>query len=337
MIRAMILFLVLSMRKFSLFLLSFLMIACHENGDSSHNVLSQPPFDTLTDSIHHAPQDPQLYFRRATLLYQNDQGILAEQDLRKAWQLSPREDYALFLTTLLKNRNADTAIQFLEEAVKKLPQSLPLQIGLARGYQKKGALDKALGITEGIIRQDPAQMDALVLQSEIMAEQQNKNGSRTYLERAHALVPSDPALAYDLAYEYADEKNVRALMLADSLLKAHAPEAEKAYYVKGLYFMNTGNAPLALKNFDNAMAANYNFLDAYRDKGQVLLDQKKYEEALKTFALALKVAPANAEFYYLSGLAQKAMGRKDEAKLNFQRAYGLDHSMTEAKEAADQR
>jgi hypothetical protein len=29
------------------------------------------------------------------------------------------------------------------------------------------------------------------------------------------------------------------------------------------------------------------------------------------------------------------MGQKEEAKLNYQRAYGLDNSFTEAKEAAD--
>jgi hypothetical protein len=29
------------------------------------------------------------------------------------------------------------------------------------------------------------------------------------------------------------------------------------------------------------------------------------------------------------------MGNKDEAKLAYQRAYGLDKSLTEAKEAAD--
>jgi len=35
------------------------------------------------------------------------------------------------------------------------------------------------------------------------------------------------------------------------------------------------------------------------------------------------------------GKCQEAVGQKDEAKLNYQRAYGLDKTFTEAKEAAD--
>ena len=323
------------MHKFLFVLLPFAFIACTNNNESSDIVLLQPPFDKLTDSIQQSPQDAGLYFRRGILLYQNNQTTYAEQDFKKAWQLQPNEENALNFAAILKDKNADSALLFLEEAAQKLPNSIALQIGLARGYQKKGETEKALAIADKIIQEQPSQLDALTLKSEILAAQNDQSGSLTYLEKAHSLVPSDPGLAYNLAYEYADAKNSKALSLTDSLLKAKAPEPEKAYYIKGVYFTNTNNVTEALKSFDNAIAANYNFLDAYRDKGQLLLDQKKYNEALKTFQLALKVAPANADFYFLTGKAQQALGDKEEAKLNYQRAYGLDKSMTEAKEAAD--
>jgi hypothetical protein len=35
------------------------------------------------------------------------------------------------------------------------------------------------------------------------------------------------------------------------------------------------------------------------------------------------------------GKCQEALGQKDEAKLNYQRAYELDKTFTDAKEAAD--
>ena len=323
------------MRKFLFALLPFAFIACTNNSESSNAVLLQPPFDKLTDSIQQSPQNAGLYFRRGMLLYQNSQTVYAEEDFRKAWQLQPNEEYALNVVAILKDINTDSALLFLEKATQMLPNSIALQIGLARGYQKKGETEKALTIADNIIKANPSQLDALTLKSEILANKNDQSGSLTYLEKAHSLVPSDPELAYNLAYEYANAKNSKAITLTDSLLKAKAPEPEKAYYVKGIYFTNINKAAEALKNFDNAIAANYNFLDAYRDKGQLLLDQKEYDEALKTFQLALKVAPANADFYFLTGKAQQALGNKEEAKLNYQRAYGLDKSMTEAKEAAD--
>ena len=56
---------------------------------------------------------------------------------------------------------------------------------------------------------------------------------------------------------------------------------------------------------------------------------------MQTFTLALKIAPASADFYYLLGNTQHALGNDNEAKLNYLRAYGLDKSLTDAKEAAD--
>jgi len=321
------------MRQSLILFLSLVFFACNDQ-ENDIAVLSQPQLKPLTDSIRQAPQNPDLFYRRGILLFQNNETVLAEQDIRKAWQLVPREEYALSLTTLLRKKSPDSAILFLQQATQKLPGSIALQIGLARGYQAKGEMNKALAITDTVLNHYPGQLDALTLKSEVLKTQNNSN-SLAYLEKAFSLVPSDPVLAYDLAYEYADTKNSRALALTDSLIKAKAPEFEKAYYVKGLYFNNTGNAAEALKNFDAAIRMNYNFLDAYRDKGQLLLEQKKYEQALKTFQLALKVAPASADFYYLIGKTQQAMGNREEAKLNYQRAYGLDKSLTEAKEAAD--
>lgn len=323
------------MHKVLFYIVPLALFACTNDAAEDDAVLSQPPFDQLTDSIEKAPQNPDLYYRRGVLLYQNNQAAYAEQDIRKAWQLRPDEAYALSMTTLLKQKSPDSAIVFLREATRKLPGSIALQIGLARGYQKKGELEKALAITDTVIKYFPGQLDALTLKSEILNAQNNNSGALTYLERAHALVPSDPSLAYDLAYEYADAKNAKAIALTDSIIKARTPEFEKAYYIKGVYLVNIGKTAEAIKNFDEAIRTNYNFLDAYRDKGQALLDQKNYKEALRTFELALKIAPASADFYYLVGKTQEAIGNKPEAKLNYQRAYGLDQSMTEAKEAAD--
>jgi tetratricopeptide (TPR) repeat protein len=323
------------MRKILIYLLCLVFIGCRSHETDGDAVLSQPPFNALSDSIAKAPGNAGLYYRRGVLLYQNNQVSYAEEDIRKAWQLAPEEEYALSLATLLKKKSADSAIVFLQEALKKLPGSIALQIGLARGYQSRGETAKAAAIADEILNQHPGQLDALTLKSEILSEQNNKSGALAYLEKAYAIMPSDPSLAYDLAYEYAEAKNARALTITDSIIRAATPEFEKAYYIKGVYLANIGKGAEAIKNFDEAIRINYNFLDAYRDKGQLLLEQKKYGQALKTFELALKIAPASAEFYYLVGKAQQALGNTQEAKLNYERAYGLDKSMTEAKEAAE--
>lgn len=328
-------FLALAMKKLFWSLLPFTLMASCGNDSQPDAVLHQPPFDRLTDSIKQAPENADLYYRRGVLLYQNEHVGFAEQDLRTAWQLDPKEEYALSMTTLLRQKNPDSAIVFLGQALQKLPKSIALQVGLARGYQLKDEWVKALAICDTIISQHPNQIDALALKSEILQAQGKDKEALAVLEQAYSYAPFDPALAYELAYAYAEAKNSKALSLTEVLIKTDETEkVAQAYYSRGVYFDNIGNKAEAVKNFDAAIRSNYNFMDAYLDKGIVFYEQKKFAEALKTFEMAQTISPSSAAFYYWIGKTQEAMGDKGEAKLNYQRAFGLDQTMAEAKEAA---
>jgi tetratricopeptide (TPR) repeat protein len=300
------------MRSIIFFFTLALIIACNSNDNSSKNILNQPPFDAISDSISRDPSNAGLYYRRGSMLYQQDQKLLAKQDIEKAWELEPSETHGLSLTTILKEISTDSAIVFLEQALRKLPESLALQIGLARGYQQKGSTEKALSILDKVLEQYPGQLDALSMKSEIYDQLDRKGESIQYLERAWSLIPSDPELAHDLAYAYAVNKDPKALNLTDSLIRNKAPELEKAYYSRAVYFTGIANTT----------------------EGEILYNLKRYDDAQRTFELALKVAPANALFFFWLGKCQEARGYKDEAKANYQRAYGLDRNLTEAREAA---
>ena len=90
-----------------------------------------------------------------------------------------------------------------------------------------------------------------------------------------------------------------------------------------------------MNQFNEAIQHDYYYLNDYIEKGRIFYDQKKYAEALKVFELANTISATFPDAYYWMGRSQEAMGQKEEAKLNYQRAYGLDKSFTEAKEAAD--
>jgi tetratricopeptide (TPR) repeat protein len=310
-------------------------VACNNNAQQN-NPLSKPPYDKITDSIHQTPNDAGLYFRRGTLLYRNGEVTLAENDLRTAWQLNPTEEHALRFTTILKQKNSDTAIAFLKQALKKLPQSISLHILLAKGYESKNQPDKALAICNEVIKQFPGQIDALVLKSGLLKQQNKNSEALSTLELAYSYAPDDVDLVHQLAFEYAEAKNPKVLSLCDSLIKVDVEKRHaEPYYFKGLYFENKGAYKEAIQYFDEAITHDYNFLDAYLDKGQTYFDQKKYDEALKTFRQTTTVFPSEALPYFWMGKTQQALGNKDEARLNYQRAYGLDKTFQEAKDSAD--
>jgi len=311
-------------------------LAACTNGENANALLSQEPYNKLTDSIQQAPNKADLYYKRGVLLFQNNQLPYAQADLQKAWTLAPTEEHALSLTTLLARKHSDSAIHFVQTALQKLPESVALQVGLARGYQQKGDLQRALTQCNQVLAKHPNSIDALLLKADLQKTLNQEAEALKTLEQAYRLAPFDAELVHNLAFAYAEAKNSKVLALADSLIASDitAIHAEP-YYFKGLYYANIGNKTEALKQLDAAIQHDYYFLDAYMEKGQLYYNDKQYAEALKTFQLATTVTPTFADAYYWLGKTKEAMGDKTEARLDYQRAYGLDKSLTEAKQAAD--
>lgn len=316
--------------------LLLILLSCSNKKEEADTMLTQEPYAGLTDSIKREPLNAELYYKRGGLLLQNQKVDYAEADLKKAWALKNDEQYALGMANVLRRKNVDSAILFLQGASQKLKQSIALRIALSRGFQQKEEVDKALALCNEILAAYPNQLDALELKTELLQAQKKDSEALATLEKAYRYAPSDPELAHQLAFIYAQAKNPKALSLCDSLIKADVKGTHaEPYYLKGVYYVNTGNKAAALSFFNQAIQRNYNFLDAYMDKGNLLYDSKNYGEALKTFELATTISPTFADAYFWSGKTKEAMGDKAEAKLDYQRAYGLDKSLKEAKEAAD--
>jgi len=317
--------------------ISFAITGCNDSNDSSpyEELLSRPPYANLTDSIHQNSSDPDLYYRRGMLLYKNNNNPPALADLKKAWSLTRREQYAVGISNILLDK-PDYAVSFLQDALKMLPQSVPLHIHLIQAYADDQKKEEAIVICDKVLQQHPEQVAVLMMKSDLLEQENDTSGSINTLEQAYHFAPSNEDLCYNLAFKFAQSKNPKVLTLCDSLLKHDTIEKKaEPWYFKGIYYNAINEKSKALECFNKAIQSDYSFLDAYMDKGQVLYDQKKYAEAISVFQLALKVSAAYADAYYWLGKCQEAVGKKDDALLNYERAYGLDKSLAEAKEAAD--
>ena len=320
-----------------LFIIIFFAGGCNNKEDSPFgDLLYQQPYASLTDSIKKEPKRDELYFRRAVLLNKNNFPEPALADFQKAWSLRKDERYAIGISRLLLDKRPDSAIIFLTVAIKELPQSVLLQLSLARAYDAQNKTDDALMICDKILQTYPENVDILKLKATLLDKKNDVNEAVAALEKAYSLAPFDVELNNELAYKYAETKNPKVISLCDSLirmdsLKIHA----EPYYCKGLYYSNINDKAKALELFNAAIQHDYTFLDAYLSKGRLYYDQKKYADAKKVFLQIINISSTIPDAYYWLGRSQEALGEKDEARLNYQRAYGLDKTFTEAKEAAD--
>jgi tetratricopeptide (TPR) repeat protein len=221
----------------------------------------------------------------------------------------------------------------IEESIM---DSITAEIVKAKNFQGKAQYQEALRITDAMLQKFPGQLDALNIKAEILKEQGKQEEALALMEKAYAFQPKDKETAYNLAYEYAVTKNAKALSLSDTLIKYDKTETvARAWYIKATYYNNLGNKKETMRFLDSSIIANYNFTDAYFDKGQIQFEQRNFEGALKTFATGQKLAPTEAQFYFWIAKTQEMIGNKTDAKANYERAYILDKNMMEAKEAAE--
>jgi tetratricopeptide (TPR) repeat protein len=331
------------MNKFAkiISLLSIVLIfisGCNDKGTDSPfgEILSQPPYAEISDSIKQEPKNDKLYFNRAVLLNTNNLPEPALADFKKAWSIKKDEKYAFGISNLLLDKKTDSAINFLREALTELPGSFLLQLTLVRSLNEENKTEEALQLANQILLSNPDQVDLLKIKAELLEKNGNPADAISVLERAYNLTPYDIDLNYNLAYKYGEYKNAKVIALCDSLIKIdtlglHA----EPYYYKGIYFSNINDKAKALSLFDQAIQHDYYYLNAYIEKGKVLFNQKKISDALKTFQLANTISPKFPDAWFWLAKCQEAMGQKEEALLNYQRAFALDNGFTEAKEAAD--
>lgn len=321
------------------FSLIMILVSCGNDEDSSpfSKLLQQPPFSALTDSIRQDPGNDQLYFRRAVLLNSNNLEEPALADFRKAWSIRKDERYAIAISSLLLTDNPDSSIIFLDsEGLKEFPRSRMLQLNKAHGLLALNRGQEAIQTCDEILSEFPDQVDVLKLKADILEKNGDHTNSLAMLEKAYQLTPYDIELNYLLALRFAEGKNPKLLLLCDSLSKIDTlgTHAEPDYY-KGIYYANLGDKQKAIDAFNSALTRDYYFLDAYIEKAAAQYDLKKYNEALKTLQLLLTISPKYADGYYWLGKCLEAMGDKEQANVNYQKALGLDGEMKEAKEGIE--
>lgn len=313
------------------------LIGCNDKSNTSafDEILIQQTFAPLTDSIKHEPKRDDLYFRRAVLLNKNNFPEPALADFQKAWSLKKEEKYAFAISKLLLDKKPDSAITFLNSALNDLPKSFLLQLNLARAYDEMDKPDDALKICNDILANNPEQVDVLKMKAGLLDKKGDEDEAIQILEKAYSLTPFDPDLNYALAFKYAESSNAKINSLCDSLIiKDTMRQHAEPFYYKGIYYSNINDKAKALSLFNEAILRNYYYLNAYIEKGRIQYDQKKFNDALKTFQLANTISATFPDAYFWMGKCQEALGQKQEAKLNYQRAYSLDNTFTEAKEAA---
>jgi len=229
----------------------------------------------------------------------------------------------------------------IRDSIKKYPNDPGPKFNLVSVLQDGGLYKEALlaldsvNIFKGDSAKPKLYFDYLFKRAELL----ELNGDTTEAIKTFELfvIPGELTQAgLQLTKLYAETKNPKAISFSNAMMKNDKTGKDpNPDYLKGIYYYNIEDYKNALAQFDSCMLKDYTFLEAYLKKGNIFFNQNKFTQAIKVYDLMLSISHANAEAFLGKAKCQEALGQMQEAKLNYQRANGLDKSLIEAKKAAE--
>lgn len=314
-----------------------LAFGCRENEPKqdilSPEILNQPPYAGITDSIKKDPENIELMLTRALMLSQNSLHELATPDFQKAWEKTKDASIGLeYASNLFLSGNEQEAVKFLEEGSKMFPDDLDYQRRLAEVYNEVGQKQKALNLYQQLLAKDSSDFEGWYNLGTIQAGNGDTAAAIQSLERSFSIMPLNHSGLF-LANILISKKDPKALELIDFVIQRDSAQLlTDALFLKGVYYSETNQPQKAIEQYDAVIKRDWKVTDAHIEKGIIYLKQKDFKKAIEIFTLASTVSNTDADPYYWIGRTYEAQSNKSLAIDNYQRAISLDPDFIEARQ-----
>ena len=253
--------------------------------------------------------------------------------------------FVLLLTacnSLPKNKVPDTLtkeempapVQQLFKKINANPDSTGLRLQLVNALDSLGAYGQALGQMDSLIKKDSLNYGLWYRKALLQETTKDTTGALRSYRYAIRIYPS-PDAQLAAANLLAERKDSTALLLCRQVASFRMGREYTAHchFITGVYYARTGNKQKAMDAFNNSIANDLNYTEAYIEKGFLYYDGKQFKEALQVYQTLVTVKNTYADGYYWLAKSEEALNNKAEAINNYQKSLTLDPSLKEAATA----
>jgi len=236
--------------------------------------------------------------------------------------------------SLNASNNLPKAIVELSNSVKKFPDSLGLRFKLADALDSAGAYTESLVQIDSLIKKDAVNFGLWFKKALVLTHNKDTSNAIDAYLNAIKIYPSPDALLA-AANLYAEKKDPKALSLCTQVADLKLGRAYLAHcqFITGIYYARIGKTTDALQFFNQCIANNYSYMEAYMEKGFIYFDQHKTKEALMVFQTVITLKNNYADGYYWMAKCYELLANKAAAIDYYQKALTLDNSIIEAADA----
>jgi tetratricopeptide (TPR) repeat protein len=206
----------------------------------------------------------------------------------------------------------DEAARSLERYFAVGGTSALAHLELARALEGMGRPQEAIRQLEQALEKDPTFVEALYRLGQLLA----RGGERQRAAEVLARFRQWRDRAREAPQAWRQVTYYKQALATES-------QNDQAHYALGRIYAGQGWKPEAAREFALAVAANPQYLDAWRQLGRVCVELKRPAEAAEAFERAVALAPEDAATWNNLCVAHMASGRLDEALAAFRRALAV--------------
>lgn len=226
------------------------------------------------------------------------------------------------------------AIVALKQEIKNYPDSTLLYNKLLDEYSRQRNYTAAAAWCDTLLKRDPENNFSYWMDRGDLLRRAGKYDEAIYSYKYFLQkFPDDEQVLLNLANAQAEAGRRESLQLTEQIMEAY-PTAEtrsNAYFIQGMYYSRMKNYDSARVSYDLAITNRVTFWEAYLEKGITYYDAEQYGKALNAFQQLQLANPSYPDAYYWIGKCNELLKNVPEALKNYEMAYGLDRSFTDAR------
>jgi tetratricopeptide (TPR) repeat protein len=274
------------------------------------------------------PQLKQIHFNMAVALGRMNRYAEAAEHLRtfvKAYPKEPRGHQLLGLC-LVETGDLREALKELEISYRENPNDGSILYALAYANARAGNEDRA---AEVLSRLDSNPVQAKLIEGLIEYRRGRFTEAKALFQQVVDKAPDNaPAVAALGRLELLEHNDAEAIGLLERAIRLNPSDAESCYQLGVLYDRNGRNEE-GIKLLKRAIMLRANYPDPYYQLGRIALNRRDYKTALANLERAKAMLPNQEAIRLLLGRTYQALGRSDEAKLEFAEVRRLKAAVIE--------
>lgn len=250
-------------------------------------------------------------------------------------QEAPSSPEALRLVTLVGLAHYglgeyQAAVPFLRQATTADPGNLPFRLALAHSCLWSKQYRCVLDVYREILNLNAESAEADMLAGEALDEMKDHNGALQQFRAAAKADPREPNVHFGLGYllwglmQYDEAAQEFASELANN------PDHAQALAYLGDTDIRLNHPEQATPLLEKAIRIDAKIALAHLDLGILLGDAGRKEDGLRELKIAAQLSPDDQNVHYRLGRFYQLLGRKDDAKVEFDKTRSLQKASDES-------